>query len=124
MLLEEDEGCSITITTFRHSGFVEEKMIAPHSVAEWSFISHFWTPNHRSVCKLPSLAVYTFRHLYIDMNVPQNVYENETIELQITVNADQTLDRQISVSFNVNVCDSFTYLACVVHPRIFSNFLC
>jgi hypothetical protein len=91
---------SLIITVFSQSGFVEERLVAPHSVAEWSFVSHFWTPTRRNVCKLPSLTVFTSRHLYIDVDLPKHVYDNETVEFKLSVNADKQLDKQLSVGLD------------------------
>jgi hypothetical protein len=82
---------------FGQSGIVEEKLLAPHSVAEWTFSSHFWTPSRRNVCKLPSLTVYTSRHIYMDLDLPRYVYENETIRFKLTIKADQ-LDKELSLA--------------------------
>lgn len=85
--------------TFGQRGIVKEKLLAPHSVSEWSFVSHFWSPLRRSVCKLQPLTVFTSRHLYMDLDIPKHVYENETIRFKLSINADK-LDKELSVCLN------------------------
>ncbi|KAH7699974.1 Protein F13D2.1 a, partial [Aphelenchoides avenae] len=61
---------------------------APHSVTQWTFNGHFWSPGRTGTCRVPAQAVVSLRHVFMDVDLPLHVYENETVQVRITVTAD------------------------------------
>ena len=72
------------------SGSAQLTLRAPHHVAEWRFGAYFWAAPRRRVCTVPTLGVVTTRRVYVDLDMASHLYENETVEMHLTVAADQT----------------------------------
>ncbi|KAI6232244.1 A2M domain-containing protein [Aphelenchoides besseyi] len=93
---------------FDTNSFIERQIQSPHSVTEWQFLAHFWAPEKRNVCRIPTLNVNTWRDVYIEVDLPSNVYENETVEFHLTVTADKlTTQKQYALcvsGFSPLVC--------------------
>lgn len=62
------------------------------------------------------MSVYTSRHIYMDLDLPRHVYENETIGFKLTINADK-LDKDLSVGVMSDKTSS-SFLARSMYPRI------
>ena len=73
---------------------------SPHSVSNWVFSSVFWTSGSKTTCSAPEISIHTKRHVYMEVDLPLQVYENETIAAKITVSGDNFRDeKRLSLCF-------------------------
>lgn len=61
---------------------------APHSVTEWRLLTGFWSRGRTQVCRTPTHSLTTTKHIFLDVDVPLHVYKNETVQVRVTVTAD------------------------------------
>lgn len=62
---------------------------APHSVTEWRLLTSFWSRGRTQVCRTPTpRSLTTTKHIFMDVDVPLHVYKNETVQVRVTVTAD------------------------------------
>ena len=88
--------------------------MAPHSISKWSFTSSFWAPGEPEICSVKPITVETRRHVFMEVELPTHVYENETVQARIIVNSDNFGDEQ-----KLAVC--FTGLTPIVCADMGSN---
>ncbi|CAD5234184.1 unnamed protein product [Bursaphelenchus xylophilus] len=78
-----------------------------HSVTKFVLQSGFWTNGRQNMCKTGIHNIQIERKIYMNVDIPLHVYENETIQARITVSGDHTESKQLSICF-----DFFSPLVC------------
>lgn len=73
---------------FSQSGNLELEFNAPHSITEWTFSTTMWAEGRFDVCQGPKKSIITQKHIFMDVDMPLHVYENETVEIRVLVIAE------------------------------------
>ncbi|KAE9553062.1 hypothetical protein FO519_003742 [Halicephalobus sp. NKZ332] len=75
-------------------------LASPHSVSNWIFSSTFWSPGSKTTCSAPEVSVQTRRHVFMEVDLPLQVFENETIFAKVTISGDNFQEEtQLSLCF-------------------------
>ncbi|CAD5229619.1 unnamed protein product [Bursaphelenchus okinawaensis] len=82
------------------SGEASLSLASPHSVTRFVLQSGFWTQKRFDMCTTPTHNIQIERKIYMNVDIPLHVYENETIQARITVSGDHTDSRQLSICFD------------------------
>lgn len=95
----------ISFAYLRHNGSFDMVTRSPHSVTNWMIEAKFWSSGRADVCqtdkghlithkngKFSFKAIYLFVSftavVFLDVDVPMHLYENETVQVQVTASAD------------------------------------
>uniref|UniRef100_A0A915EV50 Alpha-2-macroglobulin domain-containing protein n=1 Tax=Ditylenchus dipsaci TaxID=166011 RepID=A0A915EV50_9BILA len=83
----------------RRFWLIDSPSKVPHSVTEWRFAAGFWSEGRASMCQAPTRSVISTKQVFMDVDLPSNVYENETIQVRVTVNANVAEETNMAVCF-------------------------
>ncbi|KAI1730516.1 alpha-2-macroglobulin family domain-containing protein [Ditylenchus destructor] len=75
------------------SGILTIPLKSPHTVTEWKFHAAFWTKGRGGMCQ----SVVTLKKVFMDVDLPQFTYSNETVQVRVTVSADN-IDSQTNMA--------------------------
>ncbi|PAV75114.1 hypothetical protein WR25_05468 isoform D [Diploscapter pachys] len=72
---------------------------AVDTIGQWSVSSVFWNKGYSSLCAVPDLYFNTLKNVFMQVEMPKNVYVNETVTAKITVTG-----RNVHRSAEYSIC--------------------
>ncbi|CAD6185284.1 unnamed protein product [Caenorhabditis auriculariae] len=71
--------------SMKNDGRAHVKTISPDNIGEWALSSAFWSPGRTSMCPLNNFNLQSKKNVFMEVDLPKDVYVNETVSVKVTV---------------------------------------